>query len=85
MMVAENYPQLQAASNFTQLQEELADTEEKVAYSRQFYNQNALAYNTSIQSFPGNQFARLFQFQPAAFFTVEEAAARDVAVSFTAA
>src|SRR5207302_2813688 len=85
MAVAESYPQLQAAGNFTRLQEELADTEEKIAYARQFYNQNALAYNASIQSFPGNQFARCFQFQTVIFFAVEETAAQDVAVSFPAA
>ena len=83
MAVAENYPQLQAAANFTQLQQELADTEEKIAYARQFYNQNAMAYNTAIQSFPGNQFARWFQFLPVDFFSTSEAVQQDVNVSFT--
>ena len=85
MVVAENYPQLQAAGNFTQLQDELADTEEKVAYARQFYNQNAMAYNTLIQSFPGNIYARAFHFEPVVFFAAEEAATRDVSVSFKVA
>lgn len=85
MVVAEAYPQLQAAANFSQLQEELADTEEKIAYARQFYNQNALAYNTTIQSFPGNMWARWFHFEPVVFFAAEEAATRDVRVSFTTA
>jgi LemA protein len=85
MVVAEAYPQLQAAGNFGQLQQELADTEEKIAYARQFYNQNALAYNTSIQSFPGNVFAIWFHFEPVIFFAAEEAASQDVKVSFTAA
>lgn len=85
MVVAEAYPQLQAAGNFSQLQQELDDTEEKIAYARQFYNQNALAYNTSIQSFPGNIWARLFHFEPVIFFAAEEAATRDVRVSFTTA
>ncbi len=63
MAVAENYKQLQAASSFNQLQAQLSDTEEKVAYSRQFYNMNAM-YNTAIQSFPSNLFARRYRFDP---------------------
>jgi LemA protein len=85
MAVAENYPQLQAAGTFKQLQDELADTEEKIAYARQFYNQNALDYNTRIQGFPGNQFASCFGFQPFDFFNAEETTKEDVKVSFTAA
>ena len=85
MAVAENYPQLQAAGTFKQLQDELADTEEKIAYARQFYNQNALDYDTRIQSFPGNQFASWFRFQPFDFFNTEETTKEDVKVSFTAA
>jgi len=85
MAVAESYPQLQAAGTFARLQDELADTEEKVAYARQFYNQNALDYNTRTQTFPGNQFARWFRFQPVDFFIAEELAKEDVKVSFTAA
>jgi LemA protein len=85
MAVAENYPQLQAAAGFGELQKDLDDTEEKVAYARQFYNQNALDYNARIQSFPLNQFARGFGFEPAAFFTAEKSAFDDVKVSFTAA
>jgi len=85
MAVAENYPQLQAAGTFRQLQDELADTEEKIAYARQFYNQNALDYNTRIQSFPGNQFASWFRFEPFDFFNTEESTKADVKVSFTAA
>ena len=85
MAVAENYPQLQAAGNFTQLQEDLADTEEKIAYARQFYNQNALSYNAAIQSFPANMFARWFRFEPVDFFAAEEAVSQDVKVSFTVA
>jgi LemA protein len=83
--VAENYPQLKAARTFLQLQQELSDTEEKIAYARQFYNQNALQYNTRIQTFPSNQFARWFQFQTVDFFAADEAAAKEVTVSFPAA
>ena len=85
MAVAENYPALQAAANFSQLQTELADTEEKIAYARQFYNQNALGYNTRIQSFPSNQFAKWFQFEPVAFFAAEESAVQEVKVHFPVA
>lgn len=84
MAVAENYPRLQAAGSFNQLQEELSDTEEKVAYARQFYNRNALDYNTRIQSFPANQFARWFHFEPVDYFNAEEVARADVKVQFTA-
>ena len=82
MVVAEAYPQLQAAASFRQLQEELSDTEEKVAYARQFYNQNALDYNTRIQSFPGNLFAGWFGFLAVEFFNTDETARQDVKVSF---
>ena len=85
MAVAESYPQLQAAANFRQLQSELADTEEKIAYARQFYNQNSLDYNTRIQTFPGNQFANWFQFQPFDYFRAEESAKEEVKVSFSEA
>jgi len=83
--VAENYPQLQAAKTFGQLQEELSDTEEKIAYARQFYNRNALDYNTRIQTFPGNQFAKWFNFQAVEYFQAGEAATSDVKVQFTMA
>ncbi len=85
MAVAENYPQLQAAAGFGKLQAELEDTEEKVAYARQFYNQNALDYNARIQSFPGNQFARMFGFEAVSFFTADKSAFDEVKVNFTAA
>lgn len=82
MMVAEAYPQLQAAPGFQQLQSELSDTEEKVAYARQFYNQNALDYNTRIQTFPGNLFAGWFGFVAVDFFNTDEISRQDVKVSF---
>src|SRR3989338_6706161 len=56
--VAENYPQLRASENFKELQEELEDTENKIAYSRQFYNSNVLDYNTKLQIFPNVIFAK---------------------------
>jgi len=58
--LAENYPNLKANENFLQLQQELSAIEDKVAYSRQFYNDSILDYNNSIKVFPGNLFASIF-------------------------
>lgn len=80
--VAENYPNLKANENFLQLQNELSDIEEKIAYARQFYNTNVLSYNTKTQQFPSAIFANMFGFQAAEFFEAEEAAREDVKVSF---
>src|SRR3989304_5692113 len=60
--VAENYPELKASQNFMELQTELSDIEEKIAFARQFYNQNVLAYNNGIQTFPNALMARNFGF-----------------------
>ena len=80
--VAENYPDLKASQNFSSLQEELSDTENKVAYSRQFYNSNVLDYNTKIKTFPSVLVADLFHFAPAEFFEAEEADRQPVKVKF---
>lgn len=80
--VAENYPDLKASQNFSSLQEELADTENKIAYARQFYNSNVLDYNTKIKTFPNVVFANMFHFQPADFFETEEADKQPVKVKF---
>lgn len=58
--IAENYPQLKANENFLQLQNELSAIEDKIAYSRQYYNDNILSYNNSVQTFPGIMFAAIF-------------------------
>lgn len=58
--IAENYPNLKANENFLQLQQELAAIEDKVAYSRQFYNDSILDYNNSVKVFPGMMFAAIF-------------------------
>ncbi len=58
--LAENYPQLKANENFLQLQQELAAIEDKIAYSRQYYNDSILTYNNSVETFPGNFFAGIF-------------------------
>ncbi|HEX8931533.1 MAG TPA: LemA family protein [Patescibacteria group bacterium] len=80
--VSENYPDLKANQNFLNLQEELADTENKIAYSRQFYNTNVLDYNTKLTTFPSMIFGNLFKFRPAEFFEADEADKKPVKVSF---
>jgi len=80
--VAEAYPDLKANQNFLDLQNELTDTEDKIAYARQFYNRNVLSYNTSIQTFPNVMLAGMFGFQPEEFFEAEDGAREDVRVSF---
>jgi LemA protein len=80
--VAEAYPDLKANANFLELQHELSDTEEKIAYARQFYNRNVLSYNSSVQVFPKVILANMFGFQPEEFFEAEEEAREDVRVSF---
>ncbi len=80
--VAENYPDLKASSNFLELQDELSDTENKIAYSRQFYNSSVLDYNTKIQIFPNVFFARLFNFKPAEFFDTDAKDKKPVEVKF---
>lgn len=80
--VAEAYPQLKASENFTALQEELSDTENKIAYARQFYNSTVLDYNTKLKIFPTVLFANLLHFTPAEFFAATEAEKKPVAVKF---
>ena len=80
--VAEAYPDLKANQNFLDLQNELSDTEDKIAYARQFYNTNVLSYNTQTATFPSAIFAGMFNFEPAEFFEAEEEARQDVNVSF---
>jgi len=58
--IAENYPQLKANENFLQLQQELSAIEERIAYSRQYYNDSILSYNNSVETFPGVMFAKLY-------------------------
>jgi LemA protein len=72
MAVVENYPDLKANQNFLALQEELIGTESKIAYARQFYNDQVMRLNTLIQSFPSSIVARAFGFQERPFFEIEE-------------
>ena len=78
--VAENYPQLRASENYTQLQKELSDTEDKVAFARQFYNQIVSEFNARIQLFPHLLVANMMNLKPNEFFEVEEAARKKVEV-----
>jgi LemA protein len=75
--VAEAYPELKANQNFMQLQEELASTENKVAFSRQFYNDSVMTYNTRIEVFPINLIATMFNFGRREFFEVKAEAERE--------
>ena len=75
--VAEAYPELRATENFQQLQAQLADTENKVAVSRQVYNDTVLTYHNAIQTFPGTLLAGPFGFTKREFFEVEDEAQRE--------
>jgi LemA protein len=76
--LAESYPTLKSNDNIRQLQEELASTENKIGFARQFYNDIATSFNTSQQMFPGNIIAGLFKFLPAELFEIQDAAERNV-------
>lgn len=80
--VAESYPELKASENFKSLQEELSDTESKIAYARQFYNSNVLDYNTKVQIFPNFLLASIFGFKQEEFFQASEEAREVVKVDF---
>lgn len=81
--VAEAYPQLRASENFQKLQEDLSDTESKIAFARQFYNTNVMEYNTRIKVFPNVILANSFGFKEATFFEAEAEGRAEVKVSFT--
>jgi LemA protein len=78
LAVAEAYPDLKANQNFLGLQEELAGTENKIGFSRQYYNDAAMRYKNRVEMFPSNVVAGMFGFQPEPFFQIEEAADRVV-------
>jgi LemA protein len=80
LAVAENYPDLKASQNFLALQEELTGTESKIAFARQFYNDQVMRLNTAIQSFPSNLIARAFRFTPREFFEIDDPARGPVQV-----
>jgi LemA protein len=76
--VAENYPTLKANDNVKMLQEELASTENKVGFARQFYNDIATKFNTAQQTFPSNMFASMLGFTPSELFEITDAGERQV-------
>lgn len=83
MVVQEQYPELKANENFKELMANLKETEDKIAFSRQFYNDNVMKLNNKIEMFPSNIIAGMFNFKAATFFEVEEASQREsVKVSF---
>ena len=83
MAVAENYPDLKANQNFSELSEELRNTENKISFSRQFYNDTVTMYNTKLEVFPSNVIANIFKFKARELFTTESDEARkNVKVSF---
>lgn len=80
--LAENYPNLKASENFKQLQEELSDTETKVAAARQFYNTNVLDLNNNLETIPTKWIGQLFGFQKEQFFKASEEEKQDIKVNF---
>jgi len=80
--VAENYPELKASDNYIQLQKELSDTEDKVAFARQFYNQAVMDYNTKLQLFPQTVVANMMSLKPAEFFKAGEKDRQKIEVIF---
>lgn len=71
--VSEAYPDLKANQNFLALQEELSKTEERIAFARQFYNEQTLAYDNALETFPSNIVAGIFNFEEKPYFEAEEA------------
>ena len=83
MAVSENYPELKANQNFLDLQEELRNTENKISFSRQFYNDSVTMYNTKLEVFPSNLIAGWFKFTAEPLFAAESDEARkNVKVDF---
>ena len=83
MAVAENYPDLKTNQNFSELQTELTNTENKISYSRQFYNDTVTRYNIKLETFPSNVIASVFNFKSENLFEVDNQEARqNVKVDF---
>ncbi len=82
--LSEAYPDLKANQNMMQFQEELASTENKIAFSRQAFNDSVMGYNNSVQNFPNNVIAGFFSFEAAEFLEIDEPEKREAPeVSFT--
>ena len=83
MAVSENYPELKANQNFSELSEELRNTENKISFSRQFYNDTVTKFNTQLELFPSNIIAGMFNFKQKELFKTEsEEARKNVKVDF---
>ena len=83
MAVSENYPDLKANQNFSDLSNELKNTENKISFSRQFYNDTVTMYNQKLLMFPSNIIANMFNFTPRDLFKIDNAEARqNVKVDF---
>ena len=83
MAVSENYPDLKANQNFSELSEELRNTENKISFARQFYNDTVTMYNTKLEVVPSNIIASMFKFKPRDLFEAEnEEARKNVKVDF---
>ena len=80
--LSESYPELKANQNFISLQNDLKDTEDKISYARQFYNDTVTMYNTKLQVFPSNIIASMFHFEKMNFFEVDEASKEVPKVQF---
>lgn len=84
MAVSENYPDLKADRNFSELQEELRSTEDKIAYARQFYNDSVTMYNTKLETIPTNIIASMFNFKAEELFqAASDEARQNVKVDFS--
>lgn len=80
--LAEAYPDLKANENFLALQEELTGTESRIAFARQFYNEQVLAYDNALETFPSNLVAASFNFKPEVYFEAETESREPVKVDF---
>lgn len=78
MALAENYPDLKANTTMQELMEQLASTENRIAFARQAFNDAVMAYNTSIESFPNNLLSQPFGFVPAVLLEITDAKKRDL-------
>ncbi len=84
MAVSESYPELKANENFSELSEELRNTENKISFSRQFYNDTVTMYNTKLEVFPSNIIAGMFNFKPSDLFkTQSDETRKNVKVDFS--
>ena len=82
LAISESYPDLKANTNFTSLQTELSQTEDKISYARQFYNDDVLKYNNKIEMFPSNILAKMFGFKLGTYFEANDKEKENIQVKF---